>query len=263
MQFRFPMLLMAAFLALLSNLASAEIKTMLFEYPEGETTCEAFVAYDDAVKGPRPGVLIVHQWMGITDHEREIAKKLAGMGYFAFCADIYGKGVRPADASEAGKLAGQFRGGDRGAYRRRLVAALGELRGSFMESVDPTRVAAIGYCFGGTGVLELARVNADVAGVASFHGGLSRGAGATETEILPKVLVMHGDADPYVPAAEADALKEELRTAKADWEFISYSGAVHSFTDRNADSDGARYNAKADARSWERLSDFLGELFKR
>jgi dienelactone hydrolase len=252
-----------ALLMFLTGTAMAEVKTMLYEYTQGDTVCEAYVAYDDSIAGPRPGVLIVHQWKGIGSHEQEIAVKLAKLGYVVFCADVYGKGVRATDSAEAGKQAGKYRTGDRALFRQRLVAALGELRGSFPELVDPTRVAAIGYCFGGTGVLELARVNADVVGVVSFHGGLAQGTGTTEPQILPKVLVLHGDADPNVPVADIRALEVELRTAKADWEFISYSGAVHSFTDRKAASEASRYDPKADARSWARLQDFLKEVFAK
>jgi dienelactone hydrolase len=257
--------IVAAALALMlfASVASAEIKTLLHDYKEGDTTCEAFVAWDDSITGKRPAVLIVHQWMGIQDHERDIAVRLAEMGYVAFCADIYGKGVRPTDVPGASAQAGNFRGGDRANFRARLDAAVNELRTALPELVDNDRIAAIGYCFGGTAVLELARMNAPVAGVASFHGGLGKGDGPTAANIAPKVLVLHGYEDPYVPPAEVEGLLNELRAAGADWELVAYSNAVHSFTDRKADSDGARYDARADRRSWARLNDFLDELFKR
>lgn len=239
----------------------AEVATGTHDYKVGAAAHEGFFAYEkEEAEAPRPAVLVIHQWMGITDHEREVAKRLADEGYFVFCADIYGKDARPASPQEAGKVAGSYRGGDRANFRTSLDAALKELQTAFPGKVDPKRVVAIGYCFGGSGVLELARTNADVRGVASFHGGLGKGTGATAAKIEPRVLVLHGEADPLVPRAEVNALQDELNAAQADWELVSYGGAVHSFTDKKAASDAARYDAKADARSWARLQDFLKDV---
>ena len=154
---------------LLASSASAAVKTSEVEYRHGDTVLQGFMAWDDSVQGSRPGVLIVHQWMGLTDYERMRAEQLASLGYVAFAVDVYGKGVRPADTGEAGELAGTYKK-DRALLRARVAAGLEALRAS--ERVDPKRIAAIGYCFGGTAVLELARSGADVAGVVSFHGGL-------------------------------------------------------------------------------------------
>jgi dienelactone hydrolase len=240
----------------------AAIQTKTVEYRQGDTILEGFVAWDDAIKGPRPGVLIVHQWLGLTDYEKHRAEMLAQLGYVAFCADIYGKGVRPQNTREAGALAGKYKG-DRPLLRARVNAGLDALRRQPL--VDPKRVAAIGYCFGGTAVLELARSGADVAGVVSFHGGLDSPAPADGKNIKGKVLVCHGADDPFEPPADLAAFESELRGAGVDWQLIQYGGAVHSFTQPMAGNDnakGAAYNEKADKRSWEAMKQFFAEIFK-
>jgi len=240
----------------------ATIQTKTIEYKQGDATLEGFVAYDDAIKGPRPGILIVHQWMGLTDYEKHRAEMLAQLGYVAFCADIYGKGVRPQNTQEAGAQAGKYKG-DRQLLRARVNAGLDALRQQPL--VDPKRLAAIGYCFGGTTVLELARSGADVSGVVSFHGGLDSPTPADGKSIKCKVLVCHGADDPFEKPADLTAFESELRDAKVDWQLIEYGGAVHSFTQPMAGNDnskGAAYNEKADKRSWEAMKQFLAEIFK-
>ena len=252
---------MFALAALVAVAAVAEVKTKTVEYRDGEVVLEGFLAWDDAVKGPRPGVLIVHQWMGVTDNERMRAEQLAALGYVAFAADVYGKGVRPANQQEAGALAGKYKG-DRALLRSRVAAGLAELKRQPL--VDERRVAAIGYCFGGTAVLELARSGADVAGVVSFHGGLDSPSPADGKNIRAKVLVLHGADDPFVPAADIAAFQQELRQAGVDWQMVYYSGAVHSFTQKEAGSDasrGAAYNERADRRSWQAMREFFAEIF--
>jgi dienelactone hydrolase len=248
-------------LAVVGPAVADDIQLRLHAYTVGETPHEGVLVWDAEDEGPRPAVLIVHQWMGISEHELDVARKLADEGYVAFVADVYGRDRRPTNTQEAGELAAEYRSGGRANLRLSLDAALTQLRTAFPELVDPERIAAIGYCFGGTGVLEMARTNAPVLGVASFHGGLSKGTGPTAEVIKPRVLVLHGEADPLVPPAEVTALMAELNAANADWELVSYGGAVHSFTDRKANSPAARYDAKADARSWERLEDYLEDLF--
>ncbi|MCU0787738.1 MAG: dienelactone hydrolase family protein, partial [Verrucomicrobia bacterium] len=214
-----------------------------------------------SIEGKRPAVVIVHQWKGLTDYEKKRARMLAELGYVAFAADIYGKGVRAADAQEAGKLAGRYKQ-DLPLLRARVQAAVDFIQKNPL--VQSGQVAAIGYCFGGTAVLELARSGADLKGVVSFHGGLGTAMPAGKGEVKCKVLVLHGADDPYAPAAEVTALQEELRKAGADWQLILYGGAVHSFTDWNAGSDnsrGAAYNERADQRSWAAMQQFLDELF--
>lgn len=239
----------------------AGIRTQTAEYREGDTVLEGVVVFDDAKPGARPGILVAHQWLGLTDYEKRRANMLAELGYVAFCADIYGKGVRAKDPGEAGGLAGKYKG-DRALLRRRVNAALAALRQQ--PNVDRQRVAAIGYCFGGTTVLELARSGADVAGVVSFHGGLGSPTPADAKSIKARVLALHGADDPFVPAAELAGFEEEMRKGGVDWQLVSYGGAVHAFTDDRAGNDnakGAAYNAKADRRSWEAMKAFLAELF--
>ena len=240
----------------------AAIHTETVEYKQGDKTLEGFVAYDDAIKGNRPGVLIVHQWLGVTDYEKHRAEMLAQLGYVAFCADIYGKGARPQNQQEAGTLAGKYKG-DRPLLRARANAGLEALRQQPL--VNPKRIAAIGYCFGGTTVIELARSGADVAGVVSFHGGLDSPTPADGKNIKGKLLVCHGADDPYEKPEDLAAFESEMRDAKVDWQLIKYGGAVHSFTQPMAGNDnskGAAYNEKADRRSWEAMKQFLAEIFK-
>lgn len=239
----------------------AEIHTEVVRYKQGDTELEGFVAYDTSKSGTRPGILVVHQWKGLTDYEKKRCQMLAEMGYVAFAADIYGRGVRPSSVAEAGKLAGQYKG-DRPLLRERVKAGLETLKS--MRSVDSKKIAAIGYCFGGTTALELARSGANVAGVVSFHGGLSTPTPEDAKNIQCKVLALHGADDPYVPAPEVAAFQQEMRNAKVDWQFVSYSGAVHSFTHWDAGSDnskGAAYNALADKRSWIAMQNFFAEIF--
>ena len=242
-------------------MARAAVKTEVVTYKEGDTTLEGFVAYDDAVKGPRPGIVVVHQWTGLGEYEKKRARMLAELGYVAFCADIYGQGVRASNPGEAGKLAGKYKG-DRALLRRRVQAALAQLR--TFPQVNTGKVAAIGYCFGGTTVLELARSGADLAGVVSFHGGLSTPTPEDAKNIKARVLALHGADDPFVPAPEVADFQKEMREAGVDWQFVAYGGAVHSFTDFGATGAmaGAKYNAKADARSWEAMKTFFADLFR-
>ena len=239
----------------------AAIQTKTVEYKQGDTTLEGVLVWDDAISGKRPGVLIVHQWLGITDYEKRRATMLAQLGYVAFCADIYGKGVRPKNTQEAGVEATKYKT-DRALLRERVNAGLVVLKQS--ELVDPSRVAAIGYCFGGTTVIELARSGAEVVGVVSFHGGLDSPAPADGKNIKCKILACHGADDPFVSAKDLAAFEDEMRAAKVDWQLIQYGGAVHSFTQPMAGNDnskGAAYNEKADKRSWQAMKDFFAEIF--
>jgi dienelactone hydrolase len=241
--------------------SSAAIKTETVEYKEGNTTLEGFLAYDDSIVSRRPGVLIVHQWKGLGDYEKKRAEMLAKMGYVAFAVDIYGKGVRPKEISEAGAMAGKYKN-DRELLRKRVTAGLEQMLKT--RQVDKDKVAAIGYCFGGTTALELARAGADINGVVSFHGGLGTPMPAETGKIKAKVLALHGADDPHVPPAEVQGFEEEMRKAKADWQLVAYGNAVHSFTDWNQGTDnskGAAYNEKADKRSWEAMRVFFNELF--
>ncbi len=243
-----------------SNAYAAELERKTVEYKHGDVTLEGYLVYDKSIAGQRPGVLVVHQWTGLSDYEKMRADQLAELGYLVFAADIYGQGVRPkvpAAAAEAGKYKK-----DRELLRGRVNAGLDQLRKH--ELSDDKRLAAIGYYFGGTTVLELARSGADLAGVVSFHGGLDSPNPADGQKIKAKLLVLHGADDPFVKTADIAAFEKELRDAKVDWQLVSYGNAVHSFTQKSAGNDhskGAAYEARADRRSWEAMRAFFDELF--
>jgi len=254
--------LVALVFLVLSASVQAKVVGHAVDYKDGDLSFEGYVAVDETLSALRPGVLVVHDWMGVSAETRRRCDMLAGLGYVAFAADIYGKGVRPSTPEEAGKLAGLYKG-DRALFRKRLALALTQLRKD--AHVDRSRVAAIGYCFGGTGVIELARSGADVRGVVSFHGGLDSLHPEDAKAIKCRVLVLHGADDPYNPPADVAAFQDEMRKAGVDWQMIYYGGAVHAFTNPGAGSDprrGAAYDARADARSWTAMRDFLQEIFK-
>ena len=240
----------------------AKMVTQTIDYKQGETTLEGFLAYDDTFSGERPGVLVVHQWMGLTDYEKHRAEMLARLGCVAFCADIYGKSIRPQDAREAGAQATQYKS-DRALLRARVNAGLNELRKQPL--VDSNQLAAIGYCFGGTTVVELALSGANVKGVVSFHGGLDAPNPADAKNIKCKVLALAGADDPFQKPEDLAAFEKEMRDAGVDWQITFYGGAVHAFTQPMAGNDnskGTAYNEKADKRSWQAMQDFFGEIFK-
>jgi len=243
-------------------MAGADIVTKAVDYRHGDARLQGYLAYDDALAGPRPGVLVFHDWMGEAEFDRNISRKLAAMGYVAFSADMYGVGIKPKDGKEAAKLAGIYRS-DRSLMRARADAALQVLLGNRM--VDRSRVAAMGYCFGGGVALELSRSGAPLAGVVSFHGNLDTPNPEDGRNIKGKVLVLHGADDPFVPYEQVTAFQNEMRQAGVDWQFIYYGKAVHAFTNPAAGSDnskGAAYNAKADRRSWQAMTDFYKEIFR-
>jgi len=241
--------------------AGAAVHGKLVEYKQGDTVLEGYLAVDDAIKGKRPGILVVHAWMGLDDNAKHRADMLAQLGYVAFAADIYGKGVRPKTKDEAGPLAGKYKN-DRALLRARVNAGLATLLAQ--PNVDTGKTAAIGYCFGGTTALELARSGAQLSGVVSFHGGLDSPTPADAKNIKAKLLVLHGAADPFEKPADFTAFQKELVDAKVDWQLVQYGGAVHCFTDKTAGSDattGCAYDPNADARSWTAMRAFFDELF--
>lgn len=263
MNYRLMRCMLFFLVALLCSLSTrnteAAMHTELIEYRHGDTVLEGYLAYDDARKGARPGVLVVHEWWGLNDYARNRAEQLAELGYIAFALDMYGKGVRLKTPEEAGSFAGRYKA-DRPLMRARAQAGLDVLKKH--ELTDPKRIAAIGYCFGGTTVLELARSGADLAGVVSFHGGLGTPAQEDARNIKGKVLVLHGAADPLVPPQEVAAFQDEMRKANVDWQMMFYGGAVHSFTNPQSGNDpskGVAYNEKADKRSWEAMKVFFGD----
>lgn len=255
-----PLRTLLAWAALAAPLGAALVEKPI-EYKSGDVTCEGWQAYDDAA-GKRPAVLVVHQWTGISAHEKEAARKLAELGYNVLVADVYGKGVRPQPPA-AGQEAGKYKK-DRALLRARLTSALNVLKAD--ARTDATQLAATGYCFGGTSVLELARSGADLKGVVTFHGGLDSPKPADGKNIKGKVLALHGADDPYVPAKDVAAFEKELQEAKVDYKLIKYPGAVHSFTHKEAGSDnskGAAYNEAADQASWQEMKAFLAGLFAK
>jgi dienelactone hydrolase len=247
---------------IMSVSARGEVVFKSVEYQQGDTKLEGLLVYDDGQKGQRPAVLVVHQWKGLGEYEKKRAEMLARLGYVVLAADIYGKGVRPQTMQAAAAEAGKYRG-DRPLLRARAEAGLEFLMKQ--ELTDRKRVAAIGYCFGGTTVLELARSGADIAGAVSFHGGLGTPTPDDAKHIKAKVLALHGADDPNVPPKEVAAFEEEMRNGQVNWQLIAYGGAVHSFTDWGAGNDnskGAAYNEQADHRSWEAMKQFFAEIFK-
>jgi dienelactone hydrolase len=244
-----------------ASLSQAEIKETVVEYQSGGVTCEGLHVVDAAKTGKLPSVLIIHQWTGLSDNEKMRARMLAELGYNVFAADIYGKGIRP-QPPESGKEAGKYKS-DRKLYRERMLSALEVLNKD--ARTDLAKVAAIGYCFGGTGVIELARSGAVMKGVVSFHGGLDSPSPADGKNIKGKVLALHGADDPFVPAKDISAFEQEMKDAKVDYKLVNYPGAVHAFTQKAAGSDnskGAAYNEAADKASWEEMKAFFDRLFK-
>ncbi len=250
-------------LAFAAQPVSAAIKTEVVEYKDGDTTLEGFVAYDDAITTPQPGVLVIHDWTGLQDYTKRRTTMLAELGYIAFAADIYGKGVRPTDPQQCAIQAGTYKK-DLPLLRRRVTLGYDQLLKR--PRVDAQRTAAIGYCFGGTSVLELARSGAPAKGVVSFHGGLGTTMPAERGAVKAKILVCHGADDPFVKPPEQAAFKEEMAKAKVDYEFIEYPGAVHSFTKPEAGNDkasGNAYDEAADKKSWQDMKDFLAKIFAK
>jgi len=244
------------------DLPADNLQSEVVEYKQGDVVLEGFLVYPKDAKGKLPGVLVCHQWMGHSDYERRRAEETARLGTVAFALDIYGKGVRPKDPQEAAKMAGGYKG-DRALLRARALAGLEVLRKH--DRCDAKKLAVMGYCFGGTTALEVARSGAEIAGAVSFHGDLSTPTPDDAKNIKGKVIAFHGADDPFVPAPQVAAFETEMRKAGVDWQLVAYGGAVHSFTLKHAGNDnskGSAYNEKADLRSWEAYKAFLVEIFR-
>ena len=229
-----------AFLATLLSVLIMPITSHAGElkiYKDGDVELEGYWAPSQCESTtPAPVVLVIHQWMGLTDYEKGRTDKLAKECYNAFAVDMYGKGIRPANIDEAGKQATLYKS-DAALARRRITAALDFVK--TQSNVDAGKIAAIGYCFGGTMALELARSGADIKAVIPFHGGLATPAPLTEPGVIKaSVQIHHGADDPFVKPEEVNTFIAEMNTAKADWEFTSYAGAVHSFTQKEIDAAG-------------------------
>ncbi len=244
----------------------AKVTIETVQYKEGNTVLEGVVAYDPALvkkNGLLPGVVVVHDWMGVGYYVKSRAAQLAQLGYVALVADIYGKGVRPKDTKEAGALVTKFKAGDRKAMRERAFAAYEYLKKN--KNVNHDKISAMGYCFGGTVALEMARLGLPLTGVISFHGGLASVKAEEAKNIKSRLLILHGAIDPFVPATEVIQFQKELNDANVSYEFVSYSGAVHAFTEKHVGTDittGAAYNERADKRSFAAMEDFLKEVNK-
>ena len=248
--------------ALLARPAEAKLKTEEVEYKDGDTVLQGYFAYDDAKKGKRPVVLVVHEWWGHGPYVRMRADELAKEGYLAFAVDMYGKGVYAKTHEEAGKLSGALRG-DRKAMRQRITAGLERAKQHPMA--DASRVAATGYCFGGTTVIELARSGADLKAVASFHGGLDSPTPADGKNIRASVYAFHGANDGFEKPEDLAAFEKEMRDSNVDWLLVKFGGAVHSFTVKEAGNDpksGMAYNEKADKRSHAMMRALFAEALK-
>ena len=247
-------------LASLHIIEAAQTRTLT--YSSSGKEMEGYVASPELPEGEfRPGVLLIHDWTGLQDDARQRANRIADeLGYVCFAADVYGKGIRPENPEDCGVQAGIYRG-DRTLYRQRLNDALSQLRA--VPGCQPDQILAIGYCFGGTGVIELARSGADVLGVVSFHGGLDSPNPADGENIRSKVLVLHGADDPFVSKENIEAFVNEMNQWNIDWQMVSYGGAVHSFTKKEAGDNkasGAAYHPKADQRSWKHMRQFFSEI---
>ncbi|MBP7844593.1 MAG: dienelactone hydrolase family protein [Proteobacteria bacterium] len=240
---------------------NAKLVESNIEYKEGKSTLEGYLVYDDAIQNRAPGILVTHNWMGISDTTKYEAQELAKKGYVAFAADIYGKDIRPKNQQEAGALAGLYKK-DRKLFRERMKAGLKALLKQ--KNVDSKKIAAIGFCFGGTGVIELARSGAKINAAVSFHGGLDSPKAEDGKNIKAKILALHGAIDPYVSTDELTAFEDEMKKYNVDFQIIKYGGAVHSFTDKSAGNDikkGAAYNESADRRSHLAMDQLFKEIF--
>lgn len=247
--------------AMIGGGATGEIITRTVEYTHDGQTLRGFLAYDDAMEGERPGVLVVHEWWGLNDYPKARARQLADAGYVAFAVDMYGDGRVASTPAEAGGLAGRFRGNVE-LTRARAAAGLEVLKEH--EAVDDDRLAAIGFCFGGTVCLQLAYSGADVDAVVSFHGGLTPPAAKDDENIDAEFLILHGAADTHVPDDQVRAFKRALDRADVDWTFIEYSDAEHAFSNPEAEDselDGVDYDERAAEQSWRHMLMFLEDAF--
>lgn len=247
---------------LIAATASAEVKTKEITYTQGKTPLQGFIAWDDAAKGKRPGVLVIHEWWGHNEHARNQAIRLAKAGYVGFALDMYGQGKLADHPKDATAMSGELMK-DPATVKARFDAALAELKKD--PHVDPAKIGVVGYCMGGSIALQMAREGEDVQAVATFHAGLSAPEKpAAKGAVKPRVLVNTGAADTFVPQAAVDALKKEMAGAGAKLEVISYPGAKHGFTNPDAGKYGMNnlaYDAAADQASWEASMKMFKEAF--
>jgi dienelactone hydrolase len=250
------------------RIAAAEPKIVgkTIEYTAQGVVMKGHLAYDENIQGKRPGVLVVHEWWGLNDYARKRTRMLAESGYTALAVDMYGEGKQAMHPDDARKFSSELMKNFDDS-KARFMAAMDLLKQQ--ATVDPTRIAAIGYCMGGGIVLNMAREGVDLKGVASFHGSLAAVKPAQPGTIKAKILVLHGADDKFIPPEQIAAFKGEMKAAGADFKFVSYPGAVHSFTNPEADELGKKFNmpiahnADADKKSWDELKKFLDLIFKK
>jgi dienelactone hydrolase len=253
-------------LAFAAQAAQAAVKGEEVQYKAGNTVLKGYLAYDDAQQGKRPGVLVIHEWWGHDEYARQRARMLAELGYTALALDMYGNGHQAHHPDDAGKFSGELRK-NLTLAKQRFGAAVGVLMKH--PTVDRNNIAAIGYCFGGAIALEMARQGENLKGVASFHGSLNTEQPAKAGKVKAHLLVLTGEADPFIPAAQVEAFKKEMDAAKANYRVIVYPGAKHSFTSKAADEHGQKfnipfaYNAEADQKSWAAMQAFFKEIFAK
>lgn len=247
---------------LLATFAEAAVQTKVVKYKHGDQECHGYLAWDDSTAGPRPGVLIVHEWWGLNEYAKDRAKKLAELGYAAFCADMYGDGKVVEHPKDAMEMTGKLRN-NIDDWRKRAQEALATLKAQ--PECQPDKVAAIGYCFGGSTCLQLAYSGADVKAVATFHAGLPTPKPEEAKAIKAQILVCNGADDSFIPAEAIKAFRSALDTAKTKYEFVNYPGTVHSFTVPDADkrgNPGMKYQKTADEDSWKKLQDLFSMTLK-
>ena len=255
-------LMMALMMVLLTSVsAPAAVQTKTVTYQHGELECRGFLAWDDAVEGKRPGVLVVHEWWGLDEYARQRATQLAKLGYIAFAADMYGEGKTADHPDNARQMATTVRMNVEN-WRMRATAAVDVLKSQ--PQCDSNKLAAIGYCFGGSTAIQLAYAGSDLKAVASFHGALPTATEAEAKATKARILVCNGGSDTFIPEAAIKSFRESLDKSGAKYDFVSYPGVVHSFTVPGADArniPGMKYDQQADEDSWKRMTKLFAEQF--
>ena len=257
-----PRFSFALVLALACGLAQAKVVTKMVAYEQGGTKLEGYLAYDDAKSGPRPGVLVIHEWWGLNDYVKSRTRQLAEMGYVAFAADMYGDHKVTRDPKQAEAWSSAV--GNGGLMAPRSKAGLEVLKEQ--PQTDKSKLAAIGFCFGGSTVLQLAYSGEPLAATVTFHGGLMPPKEDQLAKIKSPILILHGAEDGFVKPETIDQVRASLDKAKVDWYMVTYANAVHAFSNPDANSfkiPGIGYNEKAARRSWAEMQDFFKEQFKR
>jgi len=249
-------------MVLIGSAVQAELYRKVVSYQDDGVKLQGYLAYNDFFKGKRPAVLVVHEWWGLNHYARSRVEQLAAMGYVAFALDMYGEGKATTHPSQAGEWSKQIRSNVK-KWQQRAIAGLEVLRKH--PKVDTARIAAIGYCFGGATVQQLAYSGADVKGVVSFHGSLLPPVGVRTENVKASILICHGAADPFVKEGQIEEYASAMEKSGLDWQLIMYGGARHSFTNPGADKmgmDALKYSKSADQRSWADMKVFFAEVLR-